>query len=122
MAPSAAAWGGVGDTFPIAVRPVDGDTMIRGLRVLATPGHTPGHVCVFDEDDAVLFTGDAIGSQAGRLTLGPAPFIADQQEAVRFLRRLVDLGADRMLFGHGNEVASPAEALARFIELREAPF
>lgn len=113
-APSAVIWGGTGDTFPAAARPAEDRTLIHGLRVVSTPGHTPGHLCLLDEDEGILFTGDAIGSQAGRLTQGPPTFIADAQQAARSLQRLVELGADRMLFGHGDEVANPADTLAHF--------
>jgi glyoxylase-like metal-dependent hydrolase (beta-lactamase superfamily II) len=42
---------------------VDGDAALAaGLRVVATPGHTPGHqsVLLAAEDDTVLFTGDLL--------------------------------------------------------------
>ncbi len=32
----------------------------RDLRVIATPGHTPGHICIADVDNALIFTGDHI--------------------------------------------------------------
>ncbi len=32
----------------------------RSLRVVATPGHTPGHVCIVDEDNEIVFSGDHI--------------------------------------------------------------
>jgi glyoxylase-like metal-dependent hydrolase (beta-lactamase superfamily II) len=92
---------------------VDG-TLIHGLRVVSTPGHTPGHLCLLDEGEGILFTGDAISSHAGQLSQGPEVFIADAQQAPRSLKRLVELRADRMLFGHGDEVAEPANALASF--------
>jgi glyoxylase-like metal-dependent hydrolase (beta-lactamase superfamily II) len=41
----------------------DGDIIEFGhtvLKVLATPGHTPGGVCFFNEQDGVLFTGDTL--------------------------------------------------------------
>jgi glyoxylase-like metal-dependent hydrolase (beta-lactamase superfamily II) len=40
----------------------DGDEVIGGVRTLATPGHTPGHICVGVEADGreLLLTGDAI--------------------------------------------------------------
>lgn len=41
----------------------DGDVLpIAGtnLEVILTPGHSPGHVCVFDRDREVLFSGDHV--------------------------------------------------------------
>lgn len=32
----------------------------RRLRVVLTPGHTAGHICIVDEDEEVLFTGDHV--------------------------------------------------------------
>ncbi len=31
-----------------------------GLRALLTPGHTPGHVCLYDERNGLLFSGDHV--------------------------------------------------------------
>ena len=39
----------------------DGDLLpltSRSLRVVATPGHTPGHICLVDRDADVILTGD----------------------------------------------------------------
>lgn len=41
----------------------DGDTLAlagRDVRVIATPGHTPGHICLADVDDRVVLTGDHV--------------------------------------------------------------
>lgn len=32
----------------------------RSLRVVATPGHTAGHICLVDEDSEIVFTGDHV--------------------------------------------------------------
>ncbi|WP_403022369.1 MBL fold metallo-hydrolase [Salinibacterium sp. GXW1014] len=32
----------------------------RRIRALHTPGHTPGHMCLLDEGDGLLFTGDHV--------------------------------------------------------------
>ena len=39
----------------------DGDALDlpgRRVRVVWTPGHTPGHICLYDADHGVLLTGD----------------------------------------------------------------
>ncbi len=41
----------------------DGDTLEYGgyrLRCILTPGHSPGHLCLYDEDRRVFFAGDHI--------------------------------------------------------------
>lgn len=41
----------------------DGDTVTIGeskLKVIATPGHTPGGICLYDEADHLLFVGDTL--------------------------------------------------------------
>lgn len=51
----------------------DGDTIRIGnhtLRVLHTPGHTPGGVCFLEETDHLFFTGDTLFSRTiGRVDL-----------------------------------------------------
>ncbi|MCG2620889.1 MBL fold metallo-hydrolase [Arthrobacter sp. I2-34] len=32
----------------------------RRVRVVSTPGHTPGHICLVDEDHGLLFSGDHV--------------------------------------------------------------
>jgi hypothetical protein len=43
----------------------DGE-LYGSLRVVATPGHTPGHVSYFDERDGTLYAGDALGYGRGQ--------------------------------------------------------
>lgn len=41
----------------------DGDVIDLGIRKLTiyhTPGHSPGHICIFDETEGYLFTGDLL--------------------------------------------------------------
>lgn len=41
----------------------DGDILEYGghkLQVISTPGHTPGHVCLYDKDNKIMFLGDHV--------------------------------------------------------------
>ena len=67
--------------------------------VLATPGHTPGHVSAWFDRDRVLVAGDALASHEGRPMVGV--FNADPPAAAAAARRLATLEADVACFGHG---------------------
>lgn len=61
----------------------DGDT-IAGLRVIHTPGHTPGHVCLLYGE--MLFAGDLVKNDKGRLIPYPAGWNWDNammQDSIR---------------------------------------
>ena len=76
------------------------------LRVLHTPGHTPGSVCLQSVDDGLLFSGDTLFAGGwGRIDLpgGSGPAIVES------LARLAELEpAVAVLPGHG-----PATTIAR---------
>lgn len=60
-----AAWFGMvaNASPPPALELHDGDELDVGqlrLRVLHTPGHTPGHVCFYEASEGVLFDGDVL--------------------------------------------------------------
>jgi glyoxylase-like metal-dependent hydrolase (beta-lactamase superfamily II) len=96
---------GVADTCiqPIidagAARFVDTDHRLTGeVRLVATPGHTPGHVSVLLESsgESALITGDTAHSpiQFAHPELAATPFDADSEQAADTRRRLVDRYAD----------------------------
>jgi glyoxylase-like metal-dependent hydrolase (beta-lactamase superfamily II) len=56
----------------------DGDLVegSNGLRVIHTPGHSPGHIVLLHEPSRTVLTGDAVFNR-GKLALGPAALAAD---------------------------------------------
>ncbi len=69
------------------------------LRVLHTPGHTPGGVCFYEADEKVLFSGDAIFEESiGRTDLG-----GKHEQLIHSIRtELLPLPDDvQILPGHG---------------------
>lgn len=118
-APLAAIYAGGPDApdirAPHGVTPIGEGTVIQGFEVLATPGHTAGHVCIFHQPTGTLFIGDAAASERGDATRPPEVFTADAFRAEESLVRIAELGPARILFSHGPELDDPAQALARLL-------
>jgi glyoxylase-like metal-dependent hydrolase (beta-lactamase superfamily II) len=82
---------------------VDGDSVF-GLDVLATPGHTAGHICLLDSTAEVLVAGDALVGSGG-VVGGPDPqFSSDHDQALRSVGKLASFSYRQILFGHGEPV------------------
>jgi glyoxylase-like metal-dependent hydrolase (beta-lactamase superfamily II) len=87
----------------------DGDE-VGGLRIIATPGHTPGHVSVLDASSKVFVTGDAIvGAEGGGVGPPGAQFTEDMDVALRSVAKIAELDFNVLLFGHGEPVTSDAK-------------
>ncbi|HYN97328.1 MAG TPA: MBL fold metallo-hydrolase [Pilimelia sp.] len=95
------------------LKPVNDGTEVFGLQIVATPGHTAGHVAVFDPSTGVLVAGDALRTNGG-LT-GPDPqYTADAAQAAASVRKLAALDVRAILPGHGAPLTTgAAEALTR---------
>lgn len=107
-APEAVAHAGAEDIPNIvSPRPVsalaDGDTVF-GLEVIATPGHTPGHISILDPT-GVLLAGDAIVGENGGVGGPPAEFTADPDTANASIAKLAGFEYEIIYFGHGEPVA-----------------
>lgn len=75
------------------------------LRVITTPGHTPGSVVLQAPSHDALLVGDAFSTYSVvRGISGPqiAPFSADPGEALSSLSKLEDVEAHWVLPGHGD--------------------
>jgi glyoxylase-like metal-dependent hydrolase (beta-lactamase superfamily II) len=84
----------------------DGDDLF-GLQILATPGHTAGHIAVFDEDTGVLVAGDALTNEGGLAGSNPQ-FTEDEAAAADSVRKLAGLAPRTILVGHGDPVVEGA--------------
>jgi glyoxylase-like metal-dependent hydrolase (beta-lactamase superfamily II) len=88
----------IGDPRPL----VDGDVLpaLGGLRVVHTPGHTPGSICLYAPASRVLFSGDVLQLRRGQLAPPHQVFSDDLAEARRSVARLAGLDIDSILFAH----------------------
>ena len=93
----------------------------RPTRVVAAPGHTPGHIALLDERDSTLIAGDAFSTLGGVSTTGrinrrfPLPGMAtwDRPTANRTAAMLGTLAPAALAVGHGPVIADPAAAIDR---------
>jgi len=95
-----------GDALPVA----------GGLRVVHTPGHTPGHISLLHEPTGVLITGDAIYNWRGRIGLAMRWFGHDLDLQAKTVHRLGEVDYDVVAFTHGPEIRDGArEAVRSFL-------
>lgn len=78
------------------------------FRVIRTPGHSPDHLVVFEEERGWLFVGDAYIPVPERVFFDTG---CDYSVWVETLRALAGLGADRMFTGMGPVNRRPSRAL-----------
>jgi glyoxylase-like metal-dependent hydrolase (beta-lactamase superfamily II) len=81
--------------------------MIEGLRVLHTPGHSPGSICLFDAEEGILFSGDTVFTHGsfGRYDLPGG----ERHALLKSLERLSTLDVRAIYPGHGEPVEKQAE-------------
>lgn len=105
---------------PVARTLVEGDR-IGSLEVVATPGHSPGHIALLDTRDRTLLCGDVFSNVGGVAHTGspylrfPFPGIAtwDGETEKASARKVAGLDIARIAFGHGSPLEAPASTLQR---------
>lgn len=93
------------------------------LRVIATPGHTPGHLSFLDERSGTLIAGDALASVGGLRAVSdaswvfPLPKMATWHKptALASATKLAPIAPQNIAVGHGDPIIGTAAQ-----QLREA--
>jgi glyoxylase-like metal-dependent hydrolase (beta-lactamase superfamily II) len=98
-----------------------------GWEWVLTPGHSPGHICLFRASDRILLTGDALVTlnmdswsalldPRPRLAGPPTPFTPDWDAACESLNQLAQLRPNVVGTGHGAPISDSnlPERLAAF--------
>lgn len=95
----------------------DGDVVevMGGLRVVHTPGHTPGSICLYQPEQRLLFCGDLLFNKhpvTGRIGLQlPMPLVSGDMAKVReSVHRVAQLPVDVLCPGHGEPIVGNAQA------------
>jgi glyoxylase-like metal-dependent hydrolase (beta-lactamase superfamily II) len=81
----------------------DGDELPGDIKIVHTPGHTPGSICIYIESKRLVITGDLLVNSFG-LKLPSRAFTVDLEEEIDSLKKLTCLEFDTICFGHGKPV------------------
>ena len=90
-----------------------GDTRIE---VIHTPGHSPDHCCLRDEDSGDVYSGDLV--RHGGTVVIPASQGGDLVAYLGSLERIRALRPPRMLPGHGPIVSDPSALIDEYVRHR----
>lgn len=98
------------EPVPVTRRLRDGERLdlAGGVRVVFTPGHTPGHLSLYLERTRTLISGDALAAQGGQLRGPMERATPDMQGARASIRKLAELDVQTILCYHGGLVTEDA--------------
>ncbi len=99
--------------------------LVGPLRVIAAPGHTPGHIAFYDPRDGTLIAGDAFQTQGGIAVTGivrllfPFPAFGTWHipTALQSAIALRALNPSRLAVGHGPVLQEPQAAMDQAIQV-----
>ncbi len=89
----------------------DGELLDFGhiqLRVIHAPGHTPGHCCLFDEYNGILFSADI---ELGPLGLWYSHLCSDLDQFIQSIEKCMDLKPRQVISGHSGVVEGDSKDL-----------
>ena len=84
----------------------DGDMILHNeCRVVATPGHTSGHISLYFPKLNSVITGDAAANENHELVIANPHFCLNMDNAKHSLRKIQNLQADTYYCYHGGKIA-----------------
>jgi glyoxylase-like metal-dependent hydrolase (beta-lactamase superfamily II) len=86
---------------------------LGGLKVIQTPGHTPGSISLFSPKKKLLIVGDTLNNRLKALRLPPKDISSNMPQAIDSVKRLAQIDFDILCCGHGKPVIGGASARVR---------
>lgn len=104
---------------PVDVQLKDGEQVpnFKDLKVVLTPGHTPGHMSLLHIPSGLLIAGDALVVENGALNLANPHYTLDIAAAKRSIQSLLPLGLRSVYCYHGGALRGNInDALAQILK------
>ena len=102
------------------IRVEDGHVLEIGalhLKLVHTPGHTAGHLCMLIPEEKLLFAGDNVLG-VGTAAIAPPPH-GDMGQYIASLKKMQTLEAELLAPGHGPLVKEPNRKIQELIDHRQ---
>lgn len=108
-------------------RTIEHGDRVGSLQVVASPGHSPDHIALFDTRDGTLIAGDAFQTRGGMAVSGsirpffpfPGIFTWHKPTALESAVRLRALSPTRLVVGHGSALEDPLPAMDEAITVAD---
>jgi glyoxylase-like metal-dependent hydrolase (beta-lactamase superfamily II) len=87
--------------------------ILGGIKVLHTPGHTPGSISLYLKQEKALIVGDLLANRFG-LSLPSRMFTVNLAQEIESINRISSLDFEVVCFGHGPPLTKDAsESISR---------
>jgi len=94
-------------TFEPDVTLKEGD-IVAGLKVIHTPGHTPGSISLIEPKRELIFVGDTLRYSNGKISGPPERFTLDADQTKLSIKKISELQFETMLSGHSEPLKPKA--------------
>lgn len=85
----------------------------EGLFVIHTPGHTLGHISLLDRENDILYAGDSMRNDDGKINPMPDMYNINPTQHIESMRKLANYNFEKVVFGHGDPLSEKGSQLLR---------
>jgi glyoxylase-like metal-dependent hydrolase (beta-lactamase superfamily II) len=115
-------WGATPAAVDVLANENDELPVLEGIKVLHTPGHTPGSISLYLKHEKVLIVGDLLANRFG-LSLPSRMFTVNLAQEIESINRIVGLDFEIVCFGHGPPLTQNArESISRLARKFEGKY
>lgn len=86
---------------------------ISGFKVISTPGHTDGSICLYDKKRKLMFVGDLLGFKNGKIIGPPVMFSLNMSKVKKSVQKISGYDFQTVLSGHSDVVIKNASELIK---------